>query len=919
MTDSRDNEKAEVKGLRRASFARALHVPAIGRRKHVEIVESANRSAPPSRNNVEKTPQCTPSPNPVTVSISGRGTEANEIEEGAEIPDIPLRRSHVKRVSADYSGSPLNTLERMLTAGGTPDMSNNHQFGPINPNSIMSSGGGERSLPDVPEASSASTIIPEADSYLDSVPETHSAPESTVGSAMSPSTYPRSARDRSTLEPSINSVSLHTDFTSPLPALQTRGADEACDALEPLAEENVEPGSFDLVIPATNLTVYNLERRSELLFSVEHLRIIFGDPIFLQRFLNFITIYRPQSVPLLRYYLEALKAIRALEWVNSLILGTLRRDSGDFASRSPLELTTNRSLLQKAEDACERLARDELPAYITHVWTEFVETSMRRRITGTLPAHLHDMSDGLAEVFCITDPSRPDNPIVFTSEEFHRMTQYGLDYVIGRNCRFLQGPKTNPFAVQRIREKLEQGKSHYETFLNYRRDGSPFMNLLMCAPLMDSTGVVRYFLGAQVDVSGLAKDCSGLESLRRLVDKDEGEKKTLRTQDNDGDDISRADSGTDVDSTAPGGGSSAAGPGDKDEFRLLCEIFNRQELEAVRRYGGRMHRSHQEQIQHESNSNWAKGRVIIHDNETSPPSTPRRQNNSEVHDFTGNITISPRATSPPLTGPPMPSIPAVPTTLHGPRVPTIYEHFLVVRPYPSLKILFASPSLRVPGILQSHLMGRIGGSRRIHEELEQAFALGQGVTAKVRWISGGVRSDSSSGSSSLDNSGKEGRPRWIHCTPLIGSNGTVGVWMVVVVDEDSDVGGGRLRRDAPSVNGPRARGDGRRKNHDSLLALDTMSLNDFAAMNTLPQDEDLRQHVRHMYEETRRRERAAARVDSWDRKWAESRDGGERETVRVKEGSTLGSGSWRGRVEELRKVAYSRSRSSSPFTLNIDD
>jgi hypothetical protein len=498
------------------------------------------------------------------------------------------------------------------------------------------------------------------------------------------------------------------------------------------------------------------------------------------------------------------------------------------------------------------------------------------------------------------------------------MTQYGLDYVIGRNCRFLQGPKTNPFAIKRIREKVEQGKHHYETFLNYRRDGSPFMNLLMCAPLMDSTGVVRYYLGAQVDVSGLAKDCSGLESLRRLVDKDEEGKKGSRAQDDDGDAASRVDSGAEVEAV-PIGLSSArdAELGESDHFRLLCEVFNRQELETVRRYGGRMHRNQHEQTQHESALNWAKGRVILHDNENSPPSSSRRQNNSEVHDFTGNITISPRATSPPLSSAPIPPMPTVPTTLHGPRIPTIYEHFLVVRPYPSLKVLFTSPSLRVPGILQSHLMSRIGGSKRIHEELEQAFALGQGVTAKVRWIAAGVRSDGSSGSSSVENGGKEGRPRWIHCTPLFGSNGSVGAWIVVLIDEDADVSGsgGRLRRDAPTVSGPRVRGD-RRKNHDSLLALDTMSLNDFAAMNSLPQDEDLRQHVRHMYEETRRRERAAAGVDSWDRKWNESREG-DRETVRVKEAST--SGSWRGRVEELRKVAYSRSRSSSPFTLKVDD
>jgi hypothetical protein len=50
-----------------------------------------------------------------------------------------------------------------------------------------------------------------------------------------------------------------------------------------------------------------------------------------------------------------------------------------------------------------------------------------------------------------------------------------MSYVLGRNCRFLQGPKTNPLSVRRIRDKVLAGQEHYETFLNYRRDGSPFM------------------------------------------------------------------------------------------------------------------------------------------------------------------------------------------------------------------------------------------------------------------------------------------------------------------------------------------------------------------------------------------------------------------------------------------------------------
>lgn len=99
------------------------------------------------------------------------------------------------------------------------------------------------------------------------------------------------------------------------------------------------------------------------------------------------------------------------------------------------------------------------------------------------------------------------------------------------------------------------------------------------------------------------------------------------------------------------------------------------------------------------------------------------------------------------------------------------RQYLLVRPYPSLRILFASASQRVPGILQSPFLDKIGGSPRVSEELTAAFADGRGVTAKVRWLS---------------RPQEEGRSRWIHCTPLIGINGQIGVWMVVIVDDERD-------------------------------------------------------------------------------------------------------------------------------------
>lgn len=80
-------------------------------------------------------------------------------------------------------------------------------------------------------------------------------------------------------------------------------------------------------------------------------------------------------------------------------------------------------------------------------------------------------------------------------------------------------------------------------------------------------------------------------------------------------------------------------------------------------------------------------------------------------------------------------------------------------------------------------MKKIGGSPRVREELTQALAEGRGVTARVRWLS---------------KADEDGRNRWIHCTPLLGSNQQIGVWMIVLVDEEKEHT--RRYREAPPVN-----------------------------------------------------------------------------------------------------------------------
>ena len=97
----------------------------------------------------------------------------------------------------------------------------------------------------------------------------------------------------------------------------------------------------------------------------------------------------------------------------------------------------------------------------------------------------------------VSSPSLPDNPLIFVSEEFERQTGYRADEAIGRNCRFLQGPDTNPHAVEAIRAALAAKTTFTIDILNYRKDGTPFMNRLRIRPLFDDQGQLLYYVGAQ--------------------------------------------------------------------------------------------------------------------------------------------------------------------------------------------------------------------------------------------------------------------------------------------------------------------------------------------------------------------------------------------------------------------------------------
>ena len=199
-----------------------------------------------------------------------------------------------------------------------------------------------------------------------------------------------------------------------LPALQAQSALPDSDSMEPLTGDLA--GSFDLVAPPEgDNQVFSLERRSEQLFSRAHLEIIFQQPASLLRFTAFLSTHRPQSVPVLIYYLDALKALKAIKYANAIAEALSPIRGYDFTANLARS-TTNRELEDKAASAFAVLTQEDLPAFITNMYIQIVSMSISQRITGTLAPHLREASEGLAEVFCLTDPARPDNPIVFASE-----------------------------------------------------------------------------------------------------------------------------------------------------------------------------------------------------------------------------------------------------------------------------------------------------------------------------------------------------------------------------------------------------------------------------------------------------------------------------------------------------------------------
>jgi PAS domain S-box-containing protein len=116
-------------------------------------------------------------------------------------------------------------------------------------------------------------------------------------------------------------------------------------------------------------------------------------------------------------------------------------------------------------------------------------------------AWLRRLGEQYQTSFVVSDPDLPDNPLVYVNDAFIRMSGYHKDELIGKNCRFLQGPDTDIGSVKFLKSKMDKEMPVHTEVLNYRKDGTPFWNELVIQPLRDEAGTLLFYIGLQLDVT----------------------------------------------------------------------------------------------------------------------------------------------------------------------------------------------------------------------------------------------------------------------------------------------------------------------------------------------------------------------------------------------------------------------------------
>lgn len=194
----------------------------------------------------------------------------------------------------------------------------------------------------------------------------------------------------------------------------------------------------------------------------------------------------------------------------------LRKINTDIKTNTTATLPSMENVFTAAQDNVENILR-------TAVYPRFVKYQITNSASRALATDRQKFQ-GLGDCFCLTDPTKADNPIVYASDGFVTVTGYSRAEIVPRNCRFLQGQYTDRSATQRLKASIDAKEETVELLLNYRKNGEPFWNLLYVAPLFDGNGKLRFYIGGQVNCSTTIRSNTDVLRILSLSDDPEDDK-----------------------------------------------------------------------------------------------------------------------------------------------------------------------------------------------------------------------------------------------------------------------------------------------------------------------------------------------------------------------------------------------------------
>lgn len=133
------------------------------------------------------------------------------------------------------------------------------------------------------------------------------------------------------------------------------------------------------------------------------------------------------------------------------------------------------------------------------------------------------------------DLEKPGPKIVYVNDGFTKMTGYSREEVIGKTPRILQGEKTDRAVLDKLKQRLLDGKPFFGHTVNYRKDGTEFINQWDIHPLTNEKGEVTHWVSYQHDITERKRSESKVVDTEIEFDKlAEESKKTLIDADEQG-------------------------------------------------------------------------------------------------------------------------------------------------------------------------------------------------------------------------------------------------------------------------------------------------------------------------------------------------------------------------------------------------